>query len=376
MFSRSIKLFTLFGFEVKIDFSWLFLAILIAWSLSAGYFPMRVQELSRGEYWAMGIIGAIGLFLSIIVHEFSHSLVARAYGVRMKGITLFLLGGVAEMTEEPSRPWAEFAMAAAGPLSSFLIAGGFYAIYWSVSGPDLTAATAVILYLAWINAILGIFNLIPAFPLDGGRLLRAILWKIKRDVNWATKISSYIGAAFGYFLILIGLWGFLTGGLIGGLWWVLIGFFVQAAARSSYQRLVILKALRGEKVEKFMKKEPVTVRSSTSLKELVDNYLYRYDYKIYPVLEDGDRLIGCVSTKEVKEVPRERWETKQVGEIAASCPIDMTIRSDQDATEALSYMNKTGLSRLMVVDGKSLIGVITLKDLLQFLSMKVELERQ
>jgi len=374
LFGRNIKLFKLLGFEVKIDLSWILLAILIAWSLSTGFFPIQVENLSTGTYWVMGVVGAFGLFVSIIAHEFSHSVVARRYGIPMKGITLFLFGGVAEMSEEPTGPGAEFAMAVAGPLSSFAIAGVFYGIYRVGSGFLSPPVAGVIGYLAWINAILGTFNLVPAFPLDGGRILRAFLWRIKGNLNQATRIASQIGSGFGVFLIILGILGFLGGNFIGGLWWVILGLFIQGAAKMSYQRLVIRNALAGEPVRRFMNENPVTVDPAVTLREFVEDYVYHYHFKMFPVVENGDRLVGCITTREVKSVPREAWDQRRVGEVMEDCGPEKMVAPDQDAMEALSVMNRNGVSRLMVGEGGRLVGIVCLKDMMKLLSLKVDLD--
>jgi CBS domain-containing protein len=278
------------------------------------------------------------------------------------------------MGEEPSRPWAEFAMAIAGPLSSIVIAGIFYGIYRAGSGFFPQAINGVLGYLAWINGILAAFNLVPAFPLDGGRVLRSILWRIKGNLNWATRISSHVGSGFGIFLIIMGVFNVLRGNFIGGMWWFVLGLFLKGAAGMSYQRLVTRKALEGELVRRFMKSEPVTVKPSISLKELVEDYVYRYHFKMFPVVENGNRLVGCITTNKVKEFPREEWDRKTVGEVAEACTPENTIDPQKDATEALSMMNRNGASRLMVVEGGRLKGIIALKDMLKFLSLKVELD--
>ncbi len=376
MFGRGITLFRLLGFEVKADLSWVLLAILVAWSLSTGVFPMRVKDLSTGTYWVMGIIGAAGLFLSIIVHEFSHSLVARKRGMPMKGITLFIFGGVAEMEDEPPGPKSELQMAAAGPLASIAIALVFYGIYTLGKGGIIPVPlNAVIGYLALINALLAGFNLVPAFPLDGGRLLRAILWSIRDDVHWATRVASTVGSAFGFFLIFMGVVNVVGGNFIGGMWWFLIGMFLNTAARMSYQRLVTRKALEGEKVRRFMNPDPVTVSPSTTIDRLVEDYVYRYHHKLYPVVEGGGKLVGCVTLKDVKNIPREEWPQKTAGELSSSCSPDNSIGPEEDATRALSAINRGRESRLMVVEGGRLVGVLALKDLLDFLALKVDLEK-
>jgi Zn-dependent protease len=374
MFGKNIRLFNLLGFEVKVDLSWIIIAILIAWSLSTGLFPFRYRDLSQQTYWIMGIVGALGLFLSIIVHEFSHSVVARRFGIPMKGITLFIFGGVAEMGEEPPSPKAEFFMAIAGPLSSIAIALIFYGI--SAAGGESISQPlgGIIRYLAWINAVLAGFNLIPAFPLDGGRVLRSILWHVQGSIRKATRISSSIGSGFGIFLIIMGVFHFITGNVIGGMWWFLIGMFVKSAADASYRQLVTRRALEGEPLSRFMKKDPVVVSPSIPVDRFVEDYIYKYHYKMFPIVEDGDRLVGCVSTQQVKALNREDWKDKKVSEIAQQCSIENTIRPDADAVEALSTMHRTGSSRLMVVSRDKLVGVIALKDMMQWLSLKMDLE--
>jgi Zn-dependent protease/predicted transcriptional regulator len=375
MFGRKIKLFKVFGFEVGIDWSWIILAFLITWSLSVGLFPFYFKNLSTETYWLMGIVGALGLFFSIIFHEMWHSLVARKYGMPMKGITLFIFGGVAEMGEEPPNPRAEFTMAIMGPISSIVIGLVFYGIYLTGrqnGWPE--PVNGVLQYLAFINGLLALFNLIPAFPLDGGRVLRSILWGLKKNLRWATNISSRIGSGFGILLIVLGAYQFLRGNYIGGMWWFLIGMFLRGAAKSSYQQLLLRKALEGEPVRRFMKTDPVTVKPSLSVTQLVEDYIYKYHYKMFPVVENTDRLVGCVTTKQVKEIPREQWSQMNVGEIATQCSVENTIGPQVDAMKALSMMSKTGASRLMVIEGNRLLGIIALKDLLKFFALKVELE--
>ena len=243
MFGKPIKLFHLLGFEVRVDLSWIIIAALVVWSLSIGLFPYHYRGLPTRTYWLMGVAGALGLFFSIVFHEFSHSIIARRYGVPMKGITLFIFGGVAEMGEEPSSAKAEFMMAVVGPLSSVCIGLVFFGVSslgleWGWAKP----VTGVVGYLAYMNGMLAGFNLLPAFPLDGGRMLRSILWGLKRNLRWATRISSGIGSGFGIFLILLGFFQFFKGNFVGGMWWFLIGMFLRNAARSSYQQLLLRKA--------------------------------------------------------------------------------------------------------------------------------------
>ena len=374
MFGKRINLFKLLGFEVRIDLSWIIIAVLIAWSLSTGLFPFYYKNLSIQTYWVMGIIAAVGLFISIIVHEFSHSLVARKYGMPMKGITLFIFGGVAEMEDEPPSPKVELLMAGVGPLSSMAIAGIFYGVY--ILGKTIgwgDPVNGVVEYLAAINALLAGFNLLPAFPLDGGRVLRAALWHWKKNVRWATRISAQIGSGFGILLIILGLLNVFRGNFIGGMWWFLIGLFLRSAAKMSYRQLVTRAALEGEKVQRFMNPNPVTVQPTTTLKDFVEDYVYKYHFKMFPVV-NSDRVIGCITTKQVKDVPREQWSDITVRELALECTPDTTVKPDDDAMRALSLMRRTGGSRLVVVEDDRLAGVVSLKDMLEFLSLKVDLD--
>jgi len=374
MFGKRIKLFKLLGFEVNIDLSWTIIAVLITWSLAKGLFPYWHPGLEQETYWLMGVVGALGLFISIVAHEFCHSIVARKFGMPMKGITLFIFGGVAEMGDEPPTAKAEFSMAIVGPLSSLAIAVIFYLIYhWGESVGWNPPINVVLKYIAYINAILAAFNLLPAFPLDGGRVLRSILWGAKGDLRWATRVSSAIGSAFGIGLIVLGIFQFIYGNIIGGLWMFLIGMFLKNAAQMSYQQLLVRKALEGEKVRRFMNTSPVAVQDSITVEHLVEDYIYKYHYKMFPVMS-GDKLVGCITTRQVKEIPREAWSRETIREAASECSAENTISPDTDAIKALGLMTQSGVSRLLVVENGRLVGIVTLKDLLDFFSLKVELE--
>ncbi len=375
MFGRSIRLFSLFGFDVKIDISWLILAFLITWSLAQGLFPHYFKDLTAATYWWMGVFGALGLFFSIVFHEISHSLVARRFGLPIKGITLFVFGGVAHMEQEPPSAKAEFLMAIAGPGSSVAL-GFLLFIIRTVGriGAWPVPVSGVIGYLAIINWILAGFNLIPAFPLDGGRVLRSALWKWKGNIGWATRVSSRIGTLFGFVLIAMGVIQFFSGNLIGGIWWFMIGMFLQNAARMSYQQLMTRQALEGETVSDFMIRDPVTVAPELSVKDLVEEYIYKYHYKMFPVVA-GQKLVGCINTRQIGKVPREQWLQKNVGDVATTCSNENTIDPNTDIIKVLSLMNRTGNSRLMVVEGDELQGLIALKDIMNFLSIKLDLDQ-
>jgi Zn-dependent protease len=374
MFGNKIRLFKLFGFEVNIDPSWLIIAFLIVWSLSSGLFPYYYPRLSAAAYWWMGIAGAVGLFLSIIVHEMMHSLVARRFGLPMKGITLFVFGGVAEMSEEPRSAKAEFSMAVAGPFTSITVGFACWLVFLlgrALSWP--VAVNGVLAYMSWINIVLAIFNLVPAFPLDGGRVFRAALWAWTGNFQRASRIAAGFGSAFGMVLSLLGVLFLFTGAFISGIWWILIGMFLRNAAQMSYQRVLINRALQGETVRRFMQEKPVTAPSDLPVDRLVDDYFYRYHFNMFPVTKDGGELTGCVRPQDLKEMPRDEWKRHTVSEVSRPCS-DNTISPDTEATDALARMNSTGNSKLLVVNGDKLVGILTLRDLLGFLSLKLDLE--
>lgn len=374
MFGKSVTLFRLFGFAVRADLSWLIILALVIWSLAGGVFRAQYPEMPWPGLLAMGLAGAAGLFLSIVFHELCHSLVARRFGLPMKGITLFLFGGVAEMTDEPPSPKAEFWMAIAGPAASVLVAIAALGVYVVASvaglrGPGLD----VLRWVGNINILLVIFNMIPGFPLDGGRVLRSILWHFGHDLRRATHTASRVGAVFGAVLIGLGFLSLLVGNAVGGLWFILIGFFIRAAAKQSYRQVLVRQFLHGEPVSRFMSGRPLTVPDDLPVDRLVEDYVYRHHHKMFPVVH-GEQLVGCVTTRDVQQIPREQWPQRRVGEIAHPCQTENSVQAGQDAFEALSLMNRNHVSRVVVLDDGHLAGMLSLKDLGKFLSLKLEIE--
>jgi Zn-dependent protease/CBS domain-containing protein len=381
MFIKRFEIFKLLGFPIRIDVSWFIIVILLTWTLATGAFPHLIQEFApdadmpdAGVLWTMGFLGAMGLFISVLLHELGHAVVARGYGISMSGITLFIFGGVAEMKDEPPSAKAEFWIAIAGPIVSVLLAVGLSLIAGALHqvGADITI-TVVVGWLGFINGILVVFNMLPAFPLDGGRVLRAILWAVRNDMRWATRITSSIGAAFGIAFIALGVLQFIFGNIIGGIWMAIIGLFLRGAAQMSYQHLLVRRALEGEPVRRFMKDDPVTVPPDITLADLVNEVIYRYYFKMYPVVDDG-RLLGCISTRRVKEINPEEWPETRVGDVMDPVSEDNTIDVNDDSMRAMSRMSSNESSRLMVVDGDQLVGIIALKDLLRFLSLRIEMD--
>ncbi|MDB5049388.1 MAG: putative zinc metalloprotease containing domain pair [Fibrobacteres bacterium] len=375
MFGKSIKLFRVGGIDIRLDPSWFILVLLITWSLAMGLFPLQFPTLSPGTWWAMGFAGAIGLFLSILIHEISHSIVGRRFGLEMQSITLFLFGGMAEMPHEPARPRAEFWMSIAGPIASLVLSAVFYAIDrvglmagWSLPWIGIFG------YLSLVNLLLAVFNLVPAFPLDGGRVLRSILWASTGDYGASTRIATRVGAGFGLLLVLLGAVRILTGNVVGGVWWMLIGIFIRTSAQASLQHLAISRLLSHEYVRDLMNPHPITVTPEMPVHKLVDDFLYKYDYRVFPVT-DGDRLVGCVGLSQVKGLSREAWDTKRVGEVMQPCSKENTVSPGIEAEKALKRMAETGASPLLVTENGKLEGIVSARDLVHQLSVRMELDK-
>ena len=373
MFAHRVTLFELFGFKVHVDASWLLLAVLVVWSLATAYFPPVLPGYPIKTYWWMGVAGLIGLGVSIVVHELAHSLVARRFDMPIRGITLFVFGGVAEMEDEPTSAKGELLMAIAGPAMSLAMAIVFALLARVGAGVEAAApAVAVADYLAAINGILAVFNLLPAFPLDGGRVLRAALWGWKGDFIWATRIAATSGGLFGLLMIALGLASAVSGNVIGGIWMFVLGLFLRAAAGGAVSRAVTRDVFAGSPVRRFMRRDPVTVDPDLSVERLVDDYVYRYYFKSFPVTSRG-QLLGCVRLARVVETERERWPWQSVGSVMEPCTEDTIIGPDADASAALEQMQRTGQSRLLVTENGMLVGVLSLRDLLNFLSVRMDI---
>lgn len=373
IFFHRLRLFSLFGFEVSIDASWLLLGALIAWTLAVSVFPAITPDLARATYWMMALAATLGLLMSIVFHETAHSLVARHYGMPIRGITLFIFGGVAEMTAEPSRPRDELLMAAAGPAASLLLATMCYALLIGVQAANGPVALAGVLwYLAFLNAILAVFNLVPAFPLDGGRIFRAVLWSWRGDLVWATRIAAGAGSLFGALLIVLGLIGVLQGDFIGGIWRFLIGMFLRGAASASLSETLARRLLVRIPVDRVMNPDPITVTSGTSVQDFIEHSVYRHHHRWFPVV-DGGTVLGSVAMEQAAMIDRSQWPFVPVGEIMRPLSSDDVVSPDADTFTALTQMRRSGQSRLMVLHHGRLLGMISSRDLLDVLSLEQEL---
>ncbi|MFH0777033.1 MAG: site-2 protease family protein, partial [Candidatus Eisenbacteria bacterium] len=271
---RGFDLFTIGGIRISINYTWFVVLGLVIWTLGVGYFPANYPGLGTPTVWVISVAGALLLFISVLLHELSHSFVANRLGLGIRGITLFIFGGIAHLGKEPDDPNTEIKVAAAGPACSLVLSALFFVLSMLAARRGAGAVHALFLYVAIMNGALVIFNLVPGFPLDGGRLLRAVLWKRSGDVRRATRIASHFGKGFAIVLILVGLYRIFVEKDLGGIWFVLIGMFLQQAAEGSYQQVLVRKALSGLRVSEIMSTEVVSVETSLTLDQLVEAYFF------------------------------------------------------------------------------------------------------
>ncbi|HLJ92496.1 MAG TPA: site-2 protease family protein [Gemmataceae bacterium] len=381
MFGTRWRIFRLLGIPISLDASWLIILALLTLSL-AQMFPALMERFYPGvtpnvapyNYWIMGLIAAVAFFICVLLHELGHAVVARSVGMPIRGITLFLFGGVAELGEEPISAGREFVMAIAGPAVSVVLAiglGVLASVGYNTGWPP--EVVIVLGYLAAVNGLVLLFNLIPAFPLDGGRVLRSIIWAVTGRLRRATYWASLLGQVFAWLLIAWGVVHLFSEQWLPGIWLGLIGLFLNHAARSAYQQVLVREALQGEPVRHFMNPQPIVVPPSLDLLHWVEDYVYRHHRKAFPVVDDG-RLEGVITTQALTAIPRTQWPQRTVGEVMRHDLRAFTISPNADALQALSKMQRTGSSRLLITEDHHLLGIVSLKDLLRFLSLKLELE--
>lgn len=366
---RGFKLGNIFGFEIRIDLSWLLIFFLVLWTLSANLFPFNYPGLSGTTYFLMGAIGTLLFFTSILIHELSHSVVARTKGIPVQGITLFAFGGVSQTRMDAESPGDEFQVAGIGPLTSLVLSGIAALIWYLGKSAGLgTPIVGVAGYLAWVNLLLAVFNLLPGFPLDGGRLFRSIVWRITGNLRRATRIASIGGRILGFGLIALGFLQLFspTPNFIGGLWFVLIGWFLNNAAETSYQDLVVRMMLEGTRVSEIMTYNPETVPAHLSLRDLLDNYLFNRNYQSFPVESEG-HPIGLVTLEQVKQTPREDWQHRTVNDIMIPVEAGIAVQPDRDMSSVLEQMQDHRTRRLLVTTNGHLEGILSASDIANWL---------
>jgi Zn-dependent protease/CBS domain-containing protein len=372
---KRVTLFRFFGFKVKADASWFFLAVLISWTMSRNVYPQLLPGQTADMYQFMGILTVIGILVSIITHEVAHAVIAEYFQMPISSITLFIFGGVAEMEGEPSHPRGEFLMAVAGPIMSALMGLFFWAVanlYATYVSPG--AIACVLNYLGNLNMLIAAFNLVPAFPLDGGRALRAIIWHAKNNLVTATRIASDSGAFFAY-----GLLGYacycivIQNDLISGIWWGLLGFFVHASGAHAVRQMETRSLLASEPVSRFMHNQVVTVSPDIVVTDLVDNYINKHYQRVFPVI-DNDTLVGVVSLSSVLTLDRHKWHWLHVASVMEPLTPSVVIASTGSAAEALEIMQRSGKELLLVADEGVFLGVITFRDLASFLAITMRID--
>ncbi|MEO0909249.1 MAG: site-2 protease family protein [Pseudomonadota bacterium] len=370
MFQNAREIFNIFGFKIRIDPSWFFVAALIVWSLSTSYFPQELPQASQISLIFISVIAMIGLFVSLIIHELAHSLVARKFGLHVGNITLFIFGGVAELERDPDSARSEFWIAIAGPVMSYVLGIMFLVITLGVdpSGSRLEVS-AILEYLAIINFVLATFNLIPAFPLDGGRVLRAILWFVKGDVLSATRTACNVGSIFAILLACAGMWLLFSSQFVAGIWQILIGLVILGASKSAYDDMEMRYALKDYTVSSLMTRDPWVADVEDTIQHLVDKVMLKRNVSFVPVL-DRDRLLGHVDAAMIQTIDQDNWEDTRVGDIFIALDDDIVTRAETRTEDVFDQMVSTGNRKLMIVNNDRLEGVIALSDLLTFLSIR------
>ncbi len=362
MFTNSYRLFSILGFRISVDVSLVFLAALIVWSLGSGVFPDLLPGLSMSAYYAMGAVTAVGMFASIVFHELAHALVASYYRIKIVGITLFIFGGVAELEDEPPTAKSEFLVAVAGPISSYVLAGALYLLLEIL--PFWVPATvfAVLSYLMLINIILATFNMIPAFPLDGGRMLRAGLWWLRGDLRWATQIASYLGAMLGGALMAFGAYTIYQGNAIGGMWQILIGFFIVGAARSARRQMDALETLRGVNVDALMRPVPSGIPADVTVAQVLEHPDLAGSTAYFPVTDNG-AIIGLVQPAALAKLSPQEQAATTLRQAAKPLKRDERVEAGQSTIGALNQLRRARGNQALVFEGGQAVGWIRAGDI-------------
>jgi Zn-dependent protease/predicted transcriptional regulator len=365
----SLPLFRVAGIQIGINYTLLFAVLLIAWSLAVGQFPQQLPDAGAGTYWVLGVVAAVLLFASVLIHELAHSLVARSRGLRVDSITLFIFGGVSNLTREPATPGDEFVISVVGPLSSLVLGGLFFVLMQLSPGPS--PVSVVVGYLALVNLLLGAFNLVPGFPLDGGRVLRSLVWGATGSLRRATLIASYSGQGFGWLLVFWGVARVLTGDLIGGIWTAFIGWFLNNAAESTRQEQTLRESLSGVTVADLMDTPPVIASPDLSVQDFVVEQVMRRGHRALPVVTDG-RLLGIVSVTDARKLAHDAWPVTRIDQIMTPTPLVVVAPSD-DVGAAIGLMGQKGLHQLPVVQDGRVLGLLNRDHVLRFIQMRHDL---
>ncbi len=378
-----IRLGRVFGVDIHVDWSLLIIFALILVNLGAGVFPSWHPEWGIGLHWGVAFAAAVLFFASVLAHELSHAIVGRAQGIPVRRITLFLFGGMAHMESEPESPKAEFLMAAIGPVVSIVIGVLASVAGAALAGPPPEAfaeapqaalsrvgpLASLLLWLGPINIVLGLFNLVPGFPLDGGRVLRSVLWWGTGDLVKATRWAAGAGRLFAWALMAWGVVNLFGGAIMGGVWLLLIGWFLNNAASMSYEQLLVKRALENVPVSRLMFRNPRTIEPGTTLETFVRDHIMAGDQTAYPVVAHG-ALEGLVTMEDVRRVPQNDWPHVMVGEVMTAASDLVTVAPHTDAEEALRELGRRDFGQLPVVEGQRVLGLVRRRDLVKWVALQ------
>jgi Zn-dependent protease len=364
MNKHTIPIGRVLGIPIDLDYSWFLIFALLTWILAVNYYPVEVKGGTTAQYWLMGAVTAVLFFVSILVHELAHSIVALHYRVAVQRITLFIFGGVSQIAADPPSATAEFLIAIVGPVTSLALAALFF-----LSEPllvNIKPALAVAKYLALINGSLGLFNLIPGFPLDGGRVFRAIIWGATKSFRRATLIAANTGRFFGFLFIIVGVWQALRGNVISGLWTGFIGWFLENAAAAQVRQQSFQNLLVGHKVSEAMGERCTQVPTDATLQDIVDQEVLRHGRRCF-LVSKGERVIGLLTLHNIKEVPRSSWTTTTAAQ--AMIPVEKlsTIDPNSELSTAMEKMGRDGVNQMPVMKGNDFIGMLSRGDIVKYL---------
>jgi Zn-dependent protease/CBS domain-containing protein len=367
---HTISLGRILGIPIGLDYSWFLIFVLLTWTMAVGYYPAEFKSWPTAQYWVMGAVTAIMLFASVLLHELGHSVVAMHYKIPVRSITLFIFGGISQMGTEPTSATAQFWISIAGPAVSFILAALFSLMHSLFSG--IAPLLALFKYLVYINIALGLFNLIPGFPLDGGGVFRAIVWRITHNMRRATLIAANVGRFIAYIFIILGVWQIFAGNFVNGLWIAFIGWFLESAAKGQVQQLALRDMLAGHKVSEAMNRQYTAIPADTTLQRLVDDHILGSGHRSF-VVKRSNEVVGLLTLHHVKEVPRSEWPTTTSAQ--AMIPIERTKRVQQDAElwTALEEMDRDGVNQLPVMVDGQIQGMLSREDVITFLRTLQEL---
>ena len=362
------------GIEIEVNISWFIVFILVTYMLATSYFTEIYPDWGPSLRWTLGSIMALLLFSSVLLHELSHSLVSIHSGINVSKISLFIFGGIAQMDEEPDEAKKELKIAIAGPAMSLCLSLLFMILTYILNFVNAPAPVTVVSnYVYSINLILALFNLVPAFPMDGGRILRALIWRHTGKLHSATKVASSLGEKFGYFLILLGIILILSGNYINGIWLGFIGWFIHQASKSSYKTTVLSDIFNKIPIREFMTENVIAVENNISVRDLVDKYFYKYKFLSFPV-KMNEEIMGIVTTESIKKIPVESWDQITVASIITPLAADLIVSPDDIVSDVMAKLFTNTIGRVLVMDEGRLTGIVSRTDILNYINIHSQLE--